>query len=556
LFILESTQPCPSEANQFPLHRDEMNRIKKMLHTLVDVVQDALTVELYFPQKSEKPSFLAIEKLVHSMYNLFEPNLSNNYPLKRVTFTLPQIFGNEGEALSSDNYDAITYVSKSNFITELLENRSKKGLKKLEEVNIEHEVLNQLDCEDIEEISKTVSIEEFKEKFKSTKEYNIHQFKCTLLGGTFDHLHSGHKILITSALLLTSQRLIVGVTSEELLKKKNYASFIEHYDIRVAKLRHFVHTISPSITLEVFPLSDPVGIAATREDAEALLLTLETLKGGDLVNKARMQNNISPVELVFAGMIYSKKGNEEDFSNKTSSSQIRAYLDDKSNQSANDLYIEWKGLLSEWKNCKQAESSIEKWWSIMRDMYSENWRYYHTLNHIKELFNEFYKVKALVKNEKVFKLSVWFHDVVYIPRNSNNEEKSAELFEAFYEENKEYIDITEAQKDAVVRIILGTKNHKPKLDSTNELYEDEKLFLDADLSILGQAEEKYARYANNIRKEYIFVPEQLFKVKRVEVLKSLSENEHIYFTQVFRDLYESQARSNIKHEIGILSADK
>ena len=39
--------------------------------------------------------------------------------------------------------------------------------------------------------------------------------------------------------------------------------------------------------LEIVPLSDPVGIAGTTKEAEALFLTKETEKGGIFVNKKR-----------------------------------------------------------------------------------------------------------------------------------------------------------------------------------------------------------------------------------------------------------------------------
>ena len=37
-------------------------------------------------------------------------------------------------------------------------------------------------------------------------------YPVTALGGTFDHLHAGHKILLSMAAWITSQKLIVGVT--------------------------------------------------------------------------------------------------------------------------------------------------------------------------------------------------------------------------------------------------------------------------------------------------------------------------------------------------------
>lgn len=38
------------------------------------------------------------------------------------------------------------------------------------------------------------------------------QYRVVALGGTFDHLHPGHKILLTLAAAITTERLVVGVT--------------------------------------------------------------------------------------------------------------------------------------------------------------------------------------------------------------------------------------------------------------------------------------------------------------------------------------------------------
>lgn len=39
-------------------------------------------------------------------------------------------------------------------------------------------------------------------------------YPVSALGGTFDHLHAGHKILLTMAASITARKLIVGVTGE------------------------------------------------------------------------------------------------------------------------------------------------------------------------------------------------------------------------------------------------------------------------------------------------------------------------------------------------------
>ena len=49
------------------------------------------------------------------------------------------------------------------------------------------------------------------------------------MGGTFDHLHDGHKYLLRTALKL-SNFVEIGLTSRELLKNKKAFSKLEDYD--------------------------------------------------------------------------------------------------------------------------------------------------------------------------------------------------------------------------------------------------------------------------------------------------------------------------------------
>lgn len=50
-------------------------------------------------------------------------------------------------------------------------------------------------------------VEEEVQEEEGGKEYAV-----TALGGTFDHLHAGHKILLTMAALITTRRLIAGIS--------------------------------------------------------------------------------------------------------------------------------------------------------------------------------------------------------------------------------------------------------------------------------------------------------------------------------------------------------
>ena len=46
------------------------------------------------------------------------------------------------------------------------------------------------------------------------------QFPVVALGGTFDHLHAGHKILLSMAIWITREKLIVGLTDDALLVRR------------------------------------------------------------------------------------------------------------------------------------------------------------------------------------------------------------------------------------------------------------------------------------------------------------------------------------------------
>ncbi len=139
-------------------------------------------------------------------------------------------------------------------------------------------------------------------------------------------------------------------------------------------------------------------------------------------------------------------------------------------------------------------------------------------------------------------LAIWFHDVVYDVRRSDNEEKSAEFAETFLNN----ISYDKLKIEKIKNLILKTKEHS-KLYPNEDF--DTKLFLDLDLSILGTDDETYKNYAKNIRKEYSFVPDEVYNNARAKILESFLKLEYIFKTENMRMLFEIQARVNIKSEI-------
>lgn len=56
--------------------------------------------------------------------------------------------------------------------------------------------------------------------------------------------------------------MLVGITTDALLKKKVHAEMLETYDVRKANVINFCKKVNPKVKIDTFPLSDPVGNAS------------------------------------------------------------------------------------------------------------------------------------------------------------------------------------------------------------------------------------------------------------------------------------------------------
>ncbi len=184
---------------------------------------------------------------------------------------------------------------------------------------------------------------------------------------------------------------------------------------------------------------------------------------------------------------------------------------------------------------------VEMWDEIERS-YSDSKRYYHTLSHLDNLYLQLLSVKNHIEHFDTLLFSLFYHDIVYNPLKSDNEESSALLAE----KRMQQVGVPEAIIENCKAQILATKNH---VVSTTP---DINYFTDADLSILGQSWDVYSTYINSIRKEYAVYPDLLYKPGRRKVVQHFLSMENIYKTPYFHNKFESQAKENLNRELGML----
>ena len=186
---------------------------------------------------------------------------------------------------------------------------------------------------------------------------------------------------------------------------------------------------------------------------------------------------------------------------------------------------------------------IESLFDSIVDHYSASDRAYHNLSHIQSLLALSESFLDKLQNRDALYFAIWFHDVIYDTKSSDNEEKSAE----FAAEALASLGIPEQTIATTREMILATKHHR-----ASDLSWDMKAFLDLDTSILGAPEDIYKEYSAAIRREYSWVPDFLYRNGRMKILNDFLGRERIYNTEEFSAKYEAQARHNIAEEIRTL----
>ena len=147
-------------------------------------------------------------------------------------------------------------------------------------------------------------------------------FNITALGGTFDIIHVGHIELIQKATTI-SEKIIIGLTSDSYISN-NDKKIINNFEQRSKNLEKIINEKFPDCSFEIAKLDDDFGPAVIEGDVDALVVSEETSKKGDILNTLRKERKLDPVEIIIVPMKMAYDGN------RISSTRIRNYEIDSS----------------------------------------------------------------------------------------------------------------------------------------------------------------------------------------------------------------------------------
>jgi predicted metal-dependent HD superfamily phosphohydrolase len=182
-------------------------------------------------------------------------------------------------------------------------------------------------------------------------------------------------------------------------------------------------------------------------------------------------------------------------------------------------------------------------WAQIERRYSERHRRYHTLAHLEACFKLYDEIKWGGHRDPAIEFALWFHDIVYEPQQINNEAQSALLFTRVVATTLR--DVDDIIASALRMIVISDHKTPPSTDA-------EKLFCDIDLSILGEAEPIFDIYEEDIRREYDFVPDDIYKLARGRIMEGFLERAKagkLFHTPAIKEKYHHQSIANLKRSI-------
>ncbi|MEM1550976.1 MAG: phosphopantetheine adenylyltransferase [Candidatus Bathyarchaeia archaeon] len=127
-------------------------------------------------------------------------------------------------------------------------------------------------------------------------------FKVVGVGGTFDELHMGHKILLIKAFEY-SEKVLIGLSTDELSRRLGKTHEVAPYDIRLRNLLRFLEDLGVSDRARIMPLDDPYGPTLLSSEIEAIIVSKETEAKAREINALREKKGLKPLEIIAIDMV-------------------------------------------------------------------------------------------------------------------------------------------------------------------------------------------------------------------------------------------------------------
>ena len=187
----------------------------------------------------------------------------------------------------------------------------------------------------------------------------------------------------------------------------------------------------------------------------------------------------------------------------------------------------------------------------LRLRYAEAHRAYHDQSHVDAMLRGLAAEASRVSAPGIVELAVWYHDAIYDPAASDNENRSADLLASSMAGVIDAAALLAA--DVMIR---ATADHVLPPGLPEPLRTDVATFLDLDTAILGAGQDEYDAYEVGIRAEYEPVHgAAAFRLGRSAFLDGMLARERLFHTDHFHTALDVASRLNMRRALDNLLAE-
>ena len=172
-------------------------------------------------------------------------------------------------------------------------------------------------------------------------------------------------------------------------------------------------------------------------------------------------------------------------------------------------------------------------------------RRYHTVDHLAAVLYRIDELAEHADDLSTVQLAAWFHDAVYRPDRSENEERSAALAERALPE----LGIGAARTAEVARLVRLTVTHDPAPDDP-----DGEVLCDADLAVLAGSPDDVRRLRRRGPRRVRLRPRRRLPRRPLRRAPQLLSLPRLFRTPRGYDRWEHPARRNLATELDLLRA--
>ncbi len=126
------------------------------------------------------------------------------------------------------------------------------------------------------------------------------------IGGTFNPLHKGHKILIKKALEKAGEDglVFIGITIGEMTKTK---SDVKSFDERKQAIDQYLREEGLTEKVKILPIHDRFG-PSIEGDFDAIVVSPETITTSREINKERKKRDKKPLKIIKVPFVLAEDG--------------------------------------------------------------------------------------------------------------------------------------------------------------------------------------------------------------------------------------------------------